>query len=65
MDVLSAGVARLHAADGQLPFGGIGLKIDAAPSFLAACKGEVVITSLEFAPEAPAGRAGTPVVPDA
>ena len=65
IDRMSASEAKKHAADGQFPPGSMGPKIDAALRFLAARKGEVVITSLELASEALAGRAGTHIVPDA
>ena len=65
IDRMSASEARRHAADGQFPPGSMGPKIDAALRFLAARKGEVVITSLELASEALAGRAGTHILPDA
>ena len=65
IDRMSVSEAKKHAADGQFPPGSMGPKIDAALRFLAACKGEVVITSLELASEALAGRAGTHIVTDA
>lgn len=65
IDRMSASEARRHADAGQFPPGSMGPKIEAALRFLAARKGEVVITSLELAASALAGRAGTHIVPDA
>jgi carbamate kinase len=65
IDRMSVSEARRYAAQGQFPPGSMGPKIDAAMRFLAARKAEVVITSLELASAALAGRAGTHIVPDA
>jgi carbamate kinase len=65
IDRMTVSEARRYAADGQFPPGSMGPKVEAALRFLAARRGEVVITSLELASEALAGRAGTHIVPDA
>jgi len=65
VDRMTASEARRHAAEGQFPPGSMGPKIEAALRFLAARRGEVLITSLELASEALAGRAGTHIIADA
>ena len=64
LDHLSLADARRYLAEGQFPVGSMGPKIAAAISYLqespeANPDGEVIITSLEMAHEALAGRAGT------
>ncbi len=51
--------ARGHLADGQFPPGSMGPKVDAAAQFIEAGGREAVITSLERAADALAGRTGT------
>lgn len=64
IDRMSVSEARRYAADGQFPPGSMGPKIEAAIRFLERCDGQVLITSLELASEALAGRAGTHLVRD-
>ena len=64
LDHMTLAEARRHAADGQFPPGSMGPKIDAAIAYLeelpqANHDGMVIITSLEKASQALAGRAGT------
>ena len=63
--VMTVSEARRHMADGQFPPGSMGPKVEAALNYLAACEGEVVITSLERAFDALTGVAGTRIVRDA
>jgi carbamate kinase len=56
---MSVTTARAHLADGQFPPGSMGPKVDAAARFVEAGGREAIITSLEHAADALAGRAGT------
>lgn len=63
LDEMTVAEARRHMEDGQFPAGSMGPKVQAAVDFVAASGGRAVITSLERAVDAAAGRAGTRVVP--
>jgi carbamate kinase len=54
--------ARGHLADGQFPAGSMGPKVEAAIGFVEDGGEVAVITSLEHAPSAVAGRTGTRIV---
>ena len=55
--------ARAHLADGQFPPGSMGPKVEAAIRFVEGGGEQAVITSLERAPDALDGSAGTRIVP--
>ena len=59
VDTMSVAEARAHLADGQFPPGSMGPKIEAAAQFVEAGGRSAIVTSLELAAEARAGRAGT------
>lgn len=63
LDMLSAGEARRHLAEGQFPPGSMGPKITAALRYLELGGKEVIITSLDRTAQALAGRAGTRIRP--
>lgn len=62
VDRMTIAEARGHLRDGQFPAGSMGPKVEAAAQFIEAGGREAVITSLERAGDAAAGRAGTRVV---
>ena len=62
LDRLPASEARRHLAAGQFPPGSMGPKIAAALRYLDHGGGETIITSLDRAHDALAGRAGTRIV---
>lgn len=59
VDAMTVEEARAHLADGHFPAGSMGPKIEAAVQFVEGGGRQAVICSLEGAPEALAGRAGT------
>jgi carbamate kinase len=59
VDTMTVAEARAHLADGQFPPGSMGPKIEAAAQFVEAGGRTAIVTSLELAAEALAGRAGT------
>jgi carbamate kinase len=61
VDTMTVEEARAHLADGQFPAGSMGPKIEAAVQFVEGGGREAVITSLEGAADALAGRTGTRV----
>jgi carbamate kinase len=61
VDAMTVEEARAHLADGQFPAGSMGPKIEAAVQFVEGGGTQAVITSLEGAAEALAGRTGTRV----
>jgi carbamate kinase len=61
VDAMTVSEARAHLADGQFPAGSMGPKIEAAVQFVEGGGTQAVITSLEGAAEALAGRTGTRV----
>ncbi len=63
VDAMTVDEARGHLRDGQFPPGSMGPKVEAAARFAASSGGVSLITSLERAEEALAGRAGTRVTP--
>ncbi|MGE3138822.1 MAG: carbamate kinase [Thermoleophilia bacterium] len=63
VDAMTVDEARRHLRDGQFPPGSMGPKVEAAARFAASSGGVSLITSLERAEEALAGRAGTRVTP--
>ncbi len=63
IDEMTVAEARSHLADGQFPAGSMGPKIQAAVDFVEATDGTAIVTSLEAATEALAGRSGTRVRP--
>lgn len=65
LDVLDAGEARRHLADGQFPAGSMGPKVQAALDYLDAGGGEVLITSPDRLVDALAGDTGTRLVASA
>jgi carbamate kinase len=62
VDAMTVEEARAHLADGQFPAGSMGPKIDAAVQFVEGGGREAIITSLDGAADALAGRAGTRIV---
>jgi carbamate kinase len=62
VDVMTLEEARAHLADGQFPAGSMGPKVDAAVQFVEGGGREAIITSLEGAADALAGRTGTRIV---
>ncbi|MGD9695709.1 MAG: carbamate kinase [Thermoleophilia bacterium] len=62
LDLVDVDEMRVHLADGQFPPGSMGPKAAAAIQFIEGGGREAIITSLERAPEALAGRAGTRIV---
>jgi carbamate kinase len=63
LDVITVAEAREHLAAGHFPAGSMGPKIEGAVRFVESSGGEAIITSLERAGDALAGRTGTRVVP--
>lgn len=61
LSTLTLQEARQHLAAGQFPAGSMGPKIESAIEFVAAGRGEAIITSPERIPEALAGTRGTRV----
>ena len=59
IDEMTVAEARAHLADGQFPAGSMGPKIEAAAQFVESGGRRAIVTSLEGAAEALAGRAGT------
>ena len=59
IDAMTVAEARAHLADGQFPAGSMGPKIEAAAQFVEGGGHQAIVTSLEGAAEALAGRAGT------
>jgi carbamate kinase len=64
LDRMTVAEARELLAAGEFPEGSMGPKVDACVEFVAATGGRAVIASLEQAPEAVFGDAGTTVVAD-
>jgi carbamate kinase len=62
IEEMTVAEARGHLADGQFPPGSMGPKVDAATQFIEAGGREAVISSLERAADALAGRTGTRIV---
>ncbi len=62
IDEMTVAEARRHLADGQFPPGSMGPKVEAAAQFIEAGGREAVISSLERAADALAGRTGTRIV---
>ena len=62
VDVMTVAEARAHLADGQFPPGSMGPKVEAAVQFVEGGGGQALITSMEAAAEALAGRTGTRIV---
>jgi carbamate kinase len=62
VDVMTVAEARAHLADGQFPPGSMGPKVEAAVQFVEGGGGQALITSMEVAAEALAGRTGTRIV---
>lgn len=62
VDAMTADEALKHLADGQFPAGSMGPKVDAAVRFVGSGGETAIITSLESAADALAGRTGTRVV---
>jgi carbamate kinase len=63
VDVMTLEEARAHLADGQFPPGSMGPKVEAAAQFVEGGGGQALITSMEAAADALAGRTGTRIVP--
>lgn len=62
VDVMTVAEARAHLADGQFPPGSMGPKVEAAVQFVEGGGGRALITSMERAADALAGRTGTRIV---
>ncbi len=62
IDKMTVEECKRYLAQGQFPAGSMGPKIESAVSFLESGGERVIITSLESAEEALAGRAGTTIV---
>ncbi|HMN98942.1 MAG TPA: carbamate kinase [Miltoncostaeaceae bacterium] len=62
VDVMTVAEARAHLADGQFPAGSMGPKVEAAVQFVEGGGGQALITSMEAAADALAGRTGTRIV---
>ena len=62
IEQMTVAEARGHLAEGQFPPGSMGPKVDAAAQFIEAGGREAVISSLERAEDALAGRTGTRIV---
>jgi carbamate kinase len=62
IEEMTVAQARGHLAEGQFPPGSMGPKVDAAAQFIEAGGREAVISSLERAGDALAGRTGTRIV---
>jgi carbamate kinase len=59
LDKISVEECKTYLAEGQFPAGSMGPKIESAVRFLESGGSKAIITSLEMAEEAIAGRAGT------
>jgi carbamate kinase len=59
VETMTLAEARAHLADGQFPPGSMGPKVEAAVQFVEGGGREAIITSLEAATDAMAGRTGT------
>lgn len=64
IDRLPVSEARRMVADGTLPAGSMGPKVEAAVAFLEHGGERAIVCSLDEAPEALQGRAGTRIEPD-
>jgi carbamate kinase len=62
IEEMTVAEARRHLANGQFPPGSMGPKVEAAAQFIEAGGREAVISSLERAADALAGRTGTRIV---
>jgi len=62
VDRMTVKECRKFLAEGQFPAGSMGPKIEAAIRFLESGGNRVIISSLDMAEEALAGRAGTTIV---
>jgi carbamate kinase len=62
IEEMTVAEARRHLANGQFPPGSMGPKVEAAAQFIEAGGREAVISSLERAADAMAGRTGTRIV---
>jgi carbamate kinase len=62
VEVMTVAEARGHLADGQFPPGSMGPKVEAAVQFVEGGGSQAVITSLDGAADALAGRTGTRLV---
>lgn len=64
LDRVTVSELRKYYGDGHFPPGSMGPKIEAAMDFIAGGGQQVIITSLDLAAEAMAGKAGTRIYPD-
>jgi carbamate kinase len=62
VDSMTVAEARAHLSDGQFPPGSMGPKVEAAVQFVEGGGGQALITSMDAAADALAGRTGTRIV---